>query len=463
MIANQQLIKLAVTELAARNRLKNIDFVSHAFLAQKPFILDESKRKSAKTNRRAGKTNAAAILIFHTLSKNPNSHMIYIGLTSKTARDVIIDAIKEIDKKFQVGCNFYKTFKHAVVLPNNSTISFFGLDVSEKEKEKILGQKNILAIIDESASYSKTDLQSAIKQYIAPTLIDTNGTLCTIGTPGNNRNYFCDITEGRIPGWSNHAWLASDNPFVAEQMQAEIQDLFNQYGKENCLNDPGFRQHYLGEWTIDSEKIPYPIQKINLIQSPPVIEDMIYTLSVDLGWNDENSFVISGWSPLDKHFYIFETYSKNKLLMDEIIQIINNLKSKYNISYFYIDEADKGYVQDLKYRSGIPFKAATKTDKMNYVYMMASDYRLGKIKIVEPNCQSLINECKTLSINTSNPMKPKIVGGDHNADAALYAWRAARNYLYEKPIEKPVETQESLVDDFFDKLANQIREPDDLW
>lgn len=443
----------ALKELARRNRLKNIDFRAGSFDAQIKFLEDTSKRKAALTNRRAGKSTSAALIIFDKLTKNPRTHAVYAGLTAKTARTVVWDALKDIDKKFELNSKFYNRYHQAIVLENGSTLSFFGLDDNEKEKEKILGQKLILFVLDEGSSYT-IDLEEAIRKHIAPTLIDLNGQLIIIGTPGNNRNYFCEITEGRVPGWSVHQWSALDNPYMRDNYLAEINDLKQKY--PNIEENPAYQQHYLGKWTIDLDATAYKYtDKKNKIDKLPEDKEYQYMLSIDLGWEDANAFVISAWSYVDKYFYIVETFSKPKMYLDDIITKIRDYESKYKINKYLIDSANKQYVEELKKRSSIPFVAAAKSDKMNYVYMMNSDLILGKIKIISDQCKSLVKEYETLTINKENPVKPYIVGGDHNADAALYAWRQAYNYL-SKEIVITKKTDEDKVNDFWAKEENRI-------
>lgn len=447
-------------ELEKRNKLNNIDFTIGSFPGQVEFIVSTAKYKAALTNRRAGKSTAAALMMFYHLTKNSNYKCLYVGLTKDTAKGVVWDALKEINEKFQVGCQFKQTYKDAIIFPNKSSISFFGLNDNEKEKEKILGMKLKMSCIDEAASYN-IDLQAAIQRYITPCLIDLDGQLVIMGTPGNNRNYFCDITEGRVPGYEIHKWMAWENPYVKENYLAEMERLYELYGKDNCLADPGFRQHYLGEWTIDTENIPYKFKEDkNGILGLPGGKQYFYILSIDIGWEDDNAFVIAAWSPEDKSFYIVESFSKNKMMMNDIIEQIRKYETKYaslgGISRYLIDSANKQYVQELKYRSNIPFEAATKTDKMNYVYMMNSDYILGKIKVISSQCQSLITEYGQLSVNKENPSHPFIVGGDHNADAALYAWRSSFNYTAQEPVIWTPPSPEEKVNQFWDQEEDKL-------
>jgi len=355
--------------------------------------------------------------------KSSNVTCAYIGLTRDSAKNVILPHLKEIKKNFGVKCRFYKS-PASVQFPNGSTILFFGINDTEEEREKLLGQHFKLAAIDEGASYT-IDLKTTIKDFIEPTLWDDDGQLIIIGTPGNLRNYFCDITEGRVPGWSNHFWLTDKNPKTRDKYLQEITEKRRLY--PNIDQDPGFQQHYLAKWTIDTDRILYKYQSYNLINDfkPKYpIESYTYVLGMDLGWTDQNAFVVGAYHPHDGYMYLLNSYSEANMLMDMTINKIHELKRTYPISVYVIDSANKAYVEEMRYRTRIPFQAATKPEKMKYIHMMNSDLILNKIQIVEPNCQSLLQEYQSLTKLEESNKYETAVGNqiDHNSDAALYIY-----------------------------------------
>lgn len=437
-------------------RTQGIDLLATSFPEQTDFIKDESKLKFALTCRRAGKSYAAALMLYDKCINGSDITCAYIGLTRDSAKNVIIPHLKEIKKNFNIKCRFMKS-PASVQFPNGSSILFFGINDTEEEREKLLGQHFKLAIIDEGASYN-IDLKAAIKDFIQPTLWDDDGQLVIIGTPGNLRNYFCDITEGRIPGWSRHFWLADKNPRVREQYLKEIEEQKALY--PNIEEDSGFQQHYLGKWTIDETKKAYKCRTANYIESLPN-NNYHYILGMDLGWEDENSFVVGAYADNDPTLYFIYSYSKNHMLMDDVIDKIKEIESKYTIENYIIDAANKQYVEELRYRTKRPFKPATKQEKINYVHLMNSDFAKLKLKVIPTSCQSLLKEYDYLTIDDSNPLKPKILGGDHNADAALYLWRASYHYNSQKPIEEH-KSPEDIQDEWWDKEADKLNKQKEM-
>lgn len=425
-----------------------------SFKEQTDFINDPAKLKFALTCRRAGKSYAAALMLMHTCHHNDTVSTAYIGLTRDSAKNVIIPHLKEIKKNSKIPCTFKKS-PAEVQFPNGSNIKFFGINDTEDEREKLLGQHFKLAVIDESASYT-IDLKATITDFIQPTLWDDEGQLVLIGTPGNLRNYFCEISEGRIPGWSGHFWLADKNPKVSKQYLNEIIEQKKLYPRID--EDPGFQQHYLGKWTIDPEMKLYKASINNYIDSFNQ-SDYNYILAMDLGWTDANSFIIGAYHENDKYLYIVESFSKSQMLLDETISKINELESKYNISQFIIDSANKQYVEELRYRTRKPFQAATKPEKLKYIHMMNSDFICDKIKIVKPNCNSLLKEYDALTkLNDTSENYQTVIGNqdDHNADAALYLWRASFHYMAQPKTPKVPINSEQKVDEFWEKEEQKL-------
>lgn len=459
----------ALKILAEVQRRQPIDLLSGplSFPEQNAFIRDQSKLKSLLTSRRGGKSYAVGLNMTDVCLTTPNITCAYIGLTRDSAKNVIIPHLKEIKKNFNIKqMRFYKS-PARVQFSNGSTILFFGINDTEEEREKLLGQHFKIAAIDEGASYT-IDLRATIKDYIEPTLWDDNGQLIIIGTPGNLRNYFCEITEGRVPGWSNHTWLTDKNPKTREQYLKEIEEKRRLY--PNIDKDPGFQQHYLAKWTIDTDKILYKCNKFNLIDSfTPKYEasSYIYILGMDLGWDDQNAFVVCAYHKYEKHLFILETFAKNQMYEDEIVKKINELKSKYNISIYVIDAggSQKSYVENLRYKTRIPFIAAAKPEKLKFIHMMNSDLICEKIKIVQPNCKELLEEWNSLSKLEESHVYERVVGSqkDHVADAALYAWRYSFHYNVE---DEPViinPTSEQAVDKFWEKEIDRINNPQSWW
>ena len=144
--------QLALRELLRRRKERaNLpSLLDGKFPAQESFISDPKRLKAALCTRRAGKSYGCALYLIKEALENPGTNHLYIALTRESAKKIAWkDCLKVINRKYKLGIRFNEAYLVAH-LPNGSQISLMGVDVSEKEKEKLLGQKFKLVIIDES-------------------------------------------------------------------------------------------------------------------------------------------------------------------------------------------------------------------------------------------------------------------------------------------------------------------------
>ena len=131
------------------------------FKSQLDLINDESKLKAVLTTRRSGKSMSAAAYLIHECFKTPNVSCLYIALTRGSAKKIIWkDCLKFINRKYKLNLVFNET-ELSVRFPNGSILYCMGMDDSESEQEKALGQKFKLVVIDEAASF-RQDLRQII-------------------------------------------------------------------------------------------------------------------------------------------------------------------------------------------------------------------------------------------------------------------------------------------------------------
>ena len=205
--------KKILTTLAKRNNRPNI--LAEALPQQLEFIKDPSKLKAILATRRASKSYTAGLYLFQEALSNDGVSCLYLALTRQSAKNIMVkDVLSVINRKYKLNAVFNKT-DLSYTLPNGSVIYLLGIDSDEEEKEKLLGQKYKLVVVDEAASF-KTDQKDLIYKVLKPAMADLQGTICMIGTPGNNiRTLFYNVTTGIEKGWSVYKWKATDNPHVA--------------------------------------------------------------------------------------------------------------------------------------------------------------------------------------------------------------------------------------------------------
>lgn len=426
--------------LHKKNRPSPLDL---AFDKQKAFILDPSRMKCLFCTRRAAKSYTAGIYAFHVALTNPGCNVVLIGLTRQSAKGIFWkDVLKDLDKK--LGTKVVPNMSElTITFPNGSVIYVTGIDANEDQMNKLLGRKYKLVGLDEGSMYS-VNLDS-FTALIKPALADQAGTLCMFGTSSNiTRGLFFDVSRGAEPGWSLHTWAAFENPHMADQWAWEIAEI--EHDRPQFMKTALFRQHYLNEWVIDDEALVYKYDPTrNLIRELPRFTKpggWQHVLGVDLGFNDDTSFVVLAFHENDKRLFVARAEKKKGLDFTDVAKRIADLDKIYSFSYKVVDGANKQGVAEMNNRHGVGLVAADKTDKVSFIRLMNDDLVQGNIVLL-PGALGLAEEWSTLVWCTDvggkiieprreNPNLP-----NHLADAANYAWRRTYQYLSERAIEEP--------------------------
>ncbi len=450
----QQKPKRVLQELLRRQQSR-VYLLDQDFKKQNDFIRDPAKLKAALCTRRAGKSYGAGLYLFEEALANPGVSCLYIALTRDSAKKIMVkDVLNPINRKFKIGARLNKT-DLTYTCKNESVIYLLGADADEDEKEKLLGQKYKIVVIDESASYS-VDLRDMVYRILKPAMADLMGTIVMIGTPGNvTRGLYFDITTGVEKGWSVHKWSALDNPHIADLIRDEMNELIA--NNPAIVETPLWKQMYLGEWFIDTDKLVYKYSDLrNRALDLPALKgkaEWRYVLGVDLGFEDASAFSVCAYNDYETTLYIAHTFKKSKMDITDVANKIKELQKTYPIHEFIVDGANKQAVEEIKKRHGIPLKAAEKQGKADFIEIMNSEMIQGKIKVVASGDEGgLVEEWQSLvwdeksDKRVENPACP-----NHLSDATLYPWRYCYNYLSQRFTEKPEPTSEAAVDEFWEK------------
>lgn len=420
----------ALEELASRTvkRTSRPDLLSKTFPQQRAFIEDPAKQKSAFCTRRAAKSYSGGLYLFKEALENDGVSVLYLALTRDSAKKIMWkDVLKRIDRDFQLKTTFNETSLTAT-LPNGSVIYLLGCDSSEDDKQKLLGQKYKLCIIDESASFT-IDLRDLVYNVLKPACADLGGTICCLGTPGDFiQGLFFDITTGKEPGWTVHTWSALDNPYVSKQWQQQIDEMVavNPLVKETS----GFKQHYLGLWVIDDTKLVYKFDPAkNLYDQMPQRDGYHYILGLDLGYNDETAFVVCAYHQYLPNLWIPYAAKQQHMDFTDVAREVHKLDSIYHFDMQIVDGSNKQGVQEMCNRHGLTLTPAAKQGKFEFQQLLNSDLVMGKILAHREHAAPLVNEWTTLVKDPRDPTKEHPNGKNHCCDAALYAWRWCFNYL----------------------------------
>lgn len=470
----------------AEEESQRTEMVAHlrslAFDKQLELIDNPCRLKAGICTRRGGKSTAGGIYLFHEMLTRPGTKCLVLCLTRESAKgiywkDVVYYLRDRMAEKFP---DFFDAVKFnltelSMTFPNGSTCRFLGVDAKEDEKRKILGQKYSLVIVDESSEY-RIDLRELVYQTLKPCTNDYRGTIVMVGTAGEflgpldkpylfyavTRDGYDTNNDPMDGGWSVHRWTTFDNPHQREQHAEDLADI--EANRPAFKNTTAYLTHYLARWPSTSDRLVYKYNAATVdLGDTPKCDD--HVIAVDLGFNDATSFVVLGWRKHDPSLYILSatkqgvSVTKNPddgLDFDDVVNEVTRLRAAYPNARIVIDSANKQGVEHMRRVSGLPFEAAEKTGKFDYIRMMNTDLQMGRLRVVKSACKQLIEEWRSLEWDKRDPTKETEGVENHCADAALYGWRLARHYLAEpaKPPKPPIQSEEAW-DAHMEKRAKQ--------
>jgi hypothetical protein len=426
----------------------------------------ESRYKAVNCTRRGGKSVGEAIDHFEICEEFAGSRTLYLGLTLDSVSEIIWDVMKELNDRGGYGCKFNEV-KRIVRFPNGSRIRLFGLDTSERQMKKILGQKNRKVTIDEAGSMTQ-DMVKVCYQMIDPTLTDLApfSWFHLVGTCENIPNTFFEkVVTGKesfLP-WKVYRWTAYENPHMREQWTKQIE----LYKKQNpdVIHASWFKTHYLNEWCSDDELLIVAISEKNFTDSLPKL-DLFYVLGVDLGFNDATAFSVMAYSLDAPTCWVVETYKESGYDITDTANKIKELQRRYNVSKIVVDGANKQGVEEMKKRHRIPMTPAEKQGKASYLRMLKDDCVQSNLMLLRTGNGELVTEWSQLQWKDENKQEEDPRCQNHLSDATLYAWRECKNYTYDPEDQPPHIDTDEYMDDFEKREAEELRrevEENEWW
>lgn len=441
------------------------DIVDRNFPIQARFVEDDAGLLAVRCTRRAGKSYGLGLKLYRAARNHPGSSQLYISLTRISAKAIMMkDVLKVIDRKFDLRCEFNKS-ELTVTLPNGSVIYLMGMDSSDEEKEKALGQKFKQVVIDEAGSFRR-DLKEIVYGVLKPACADLRGQICIAGSPQPlTSGLFYDVVEGGSePGWSKHRWTAFDNPYIRERWQEEIAELTA--SNPRIVETPSFKRNFLGEYVVDTERLVYRYQEeTNKISKKDLPLLVNFVLGIDLGFNDASAFSVLGYDDQAKKLYVVETYKESGLIITEVARWIKHFENKYNPYKMVIDNASKQAVEELKQRYGIPLHPADKSGKSDFIEIMNAEYICGNI-MVSDSCESLTDEYENLIWDDKREIRQEHPNCEnHLCDATLYAWRYCYQYANQPKILAPKKTVDEQADLWLENEieSHALKQPKEWW
>lgn len=381
-----------------------------------------------------------------SMESNAGASHLVIGLTRESIKRIYWkDVLAIINDTAQLGYTFNRS-ELSMRAPNGSVCYFVGVDSSEDEKRKILGQKFAKVWADEAGEY-RINLADLVYQTLKPAVSDYQGSIGLTGTPDDflgpaddpylfyavTRDGYDPATDKKHGGWSPHRWSAFDNPFMRDAHARELAEI--ETSRPEFKQTTKYLTHYLGKWPSVSDKLVYKYDnERNGINEAPVCTSFI--IGCDLGLIDATSFVVVGWREHDPNLYVLSATKQTDLDFQQVATQLATLRAAYKGARIVVDGANAQGVEHMRRIYQLPLEASEKHAKYDYQRMMSTDLQMGRIRAVRSECADLLTEWRSIEWDKRDPRKEDSAAQNHCADGMLYAWRLARHF-FAKPEKQP--------------------------
>jgi hypothetical protein len=442
---SQAAIERELTKRKAQDGEAKIQFILEDFLFDKQleFVRDKSPFKTAVCSRRAGKTTSCAGDLIETAINNHGVVCLYITLSRTSAKRIIWKELQTINRVYKLGGKLDNT-ELSITFPNGSIIYLSGAkDSSEIEKFRGLALK--LVYIDECQSF-RSHIQELIDDVLAPALLDYDGTLSLIGTPGPVPAGFFYDASVTSDSWSHHHWTFFDNKWIEIKSKKTHKEQLDRELKRRGVggDDPSIQREFYGKWVQDSDSllIHYSAPLNDFTTLPHLLNGKYeYIMGVDIGFNDADAIAVLAWSDHSPYTYLIEEDIKPKQDITSLCEQIERLRKKYDVSNIVMDAGALGKKihEEIVKRFLIPVKIADKARKMENIALFNDALRRGHFKAHKNSM--FVNDSYLVEIDRekSTPDRTVVSTGYHSdiIDAALYAFKLSPAYSYSPPPSKP--------------------------
>jgi len=413
----------------------------YLFDKQLAFVQDPARFKLGVTTRRAGKSISCVADLVHTAVTNDNITVLYITLSRKNAKRLVWPEFKKLNRTFELKGEVNES-DLSITWPNGSMLYLLGAnDKASIEDFRGLAIKKVY--LDESQSFPDY-IRELIDDVLGPALMDHDGQLVLIGTPGPiPSGYFYELTKNS--SWSHHHWSFFDNPKLPflKLGLTHKQMLDRELNRRGVTtSDPSIQREWFGKWIVDADSLVYHYNaKVNDYETLPE-GNYTYILGVDLGFEDADALAVlcfdESKSPVT---YLIEETITRRQDLTKLTQQISDIIARYPIARIIVDTGGLGkkITEEISKRFEIPMQAAEKVRKVEYIELMNDALRTGKLKI-KATSQFAQDAMKVEWDHDKSTPDRKIISSRFHSDiceAVLYAWRESYSYTYRYKAPEP--------------------------
>jgi hypothetical protein len=441
------LLEALASEHARRSKTSEFRPEALCFGPQRRFVESTARRLVADCSRRAGKTVGEAIRKLLHAMREPYAPQLYVTLTRLNAKQILWPELLRLNEEYGLG----GSPNHAELIlrmPHGADIVLTGAN-TEREIEKIRGKRFKSATIDEPQSIPDRILKPLVHDIISPALLDFDGSLALIGTPGAARvGLFYRACHGEGQ-WERHQWTMRDNPWLERLSGKPVSQLLAEVRAEHgwTEDDPTYRREFCGEWVDDQNALVFRWSDACIWDGGLGPGDWRYVMGVDLGFEDSDAIAVLAWQPHSPSVYLVYEHVGSRAGVTELGERVREVWQRYKPMATWVDSGGLGrkIVEELRVRWQIPCEAAEKVRKAEHIELLNDALRSGRF-FASPSSR-FAEDARLVTWDMDSKAKCVLKVSDryHSdvCDAVLYAYRACLAFLArpQLPVADPQEAE----------------------
>ena len=363
----------------------------------------------AAVSRRQGKTYIANI-IGQLVSLVPNSNILIMS-PNYSLSQISFDLQRSLIKHFDLEVVKDNAKDKVIELSNGSTVRMGSVN----QVDSCVGRSYDLIIFDEAAL---ADGRDAFNVALRPTLDKDNSKAIFISTPRGRNNWFAEFFDrgfnDEFAEWCSIRATYRDNPRMSEFDIAEAR---------KSMSEAEFRQEYEADFNTYEGQI-WNFNHETCVTNNEALDtsNMDVFAGLDVGYRDPTAFCVIGYDWDEEQYYLLDEYLDAEKTTEQHAAEIQNLVSKWDIDFIFIDSA----AQQTRYDFALQYDISTvnaKKSVLDGIAHVAGIVDNDKL-FVDQRCAETL-ACLDQYQWDPNPNlakeKPKHNRASHMADALRYA------------------------------------------
>ena len=363
----------------------------------------------AAVSRRQGKTYIANI-IGQLVSLVPNSNILIMS-PNYALSQISFDLQRSLIKHFDLEVVKDNAKDKVIELSNGSTVRMGSVN----QVDSCVGRSYDLIIFDEAAL---ADGRDAFNVALRPTLDKDNSKAIFISTPRGRNNWFAEFFDrgfnDEFAEWCSIRATYKDNPRMSELDISEA---------KKSMSDAEFRQEYEADFnTYEGQIWNFNHEECIVNNESLETKSMDVFAGLDVGYRDPTAFCVIAYDWDEEKYFVLDEYLDAEKTTEQHAEAIQQMITKWDIDYIYIDSAAQQTRFDFAQYYDISTMNAKKSilDGIGHVAGIVDNDKI----LVDQRCSEVLS-CLDQYQWDPNPNlakeKPKHNRASHMADALRYA------------------------------------------